>query len=286
MIAATLAGVLGYGFYERKNISYIIKEPNSIFYSFEGIDIDLQRRLNDNGYNTQDNLGVFIDFNMSDLYFLRKLSRENYSNLIDKEKLEKDLLERLGSKDHTYRKHKDYMKRYGIPDESNEQIKKCNVVQLLKLYIALHSFENKEFCNQMGRLIKEDLKDNHHEHGGLVKLRDLKLIFKNYPSIAYGNEFYLPPDEYEREANKKGCFANYHFHATTEDDTIYSGPSGYWNYYGGDIFTFVMEWTFDEGFGEFVITKLKGNNFNVDFCLKDYTEENPGIVIDLGNYSY
>ena len=53
-----------------------------------------------------------------------------------------------------------------------------------------------------------------------------------------------------------------------------------------DLNAFMVEWMIDKGDIEFVITKLKGNNFNVDVCLKDYTEKNPGIVIDMGNYSY
>lgn len=286
LIAATLVGALGYCTYERKNAFYVIKNPSSIFFSLEkGIDIDLQRKLMNNGYGVSD-IGLMFTFNMSDLYFLRKLSKEDYSSLINKEELEKSLLERLGSKDHTYRKHDSWAKKYGIPDESYDQIKKCNIVQLLKLYTALNSFEDEEFCNQMGKLIRMDIKDNEHEQGGLVKLRDFKLVFKPYPSSTYGNYSYTPSEEYEDEAYNKGCFTHYHFHATSEDDTKYAGPSGYWNLLGGDIDYFSIEWIFDKGYVELVVTKLKGNNFNVDACFKDYTEENPGVVIDMGNYSY
>lgn len=237
-----------------------------------------------------DNLGL------SDYYFLKNFPSKDYLNLFDKKKLKENLLERLTKKEHTYRNNEEKTfceewkgENFKIYNESCEQIKECDVLQLLKIYTILNSFENEEFCDKIGKLVDDDLKDKNHEHGGLVQLEKNKLEFKNYPSMLGDgplcNKSYRPSEEYFEDASK-GCFGQYHFHAVEEDSTKSSGPSGTWDYLTGDISWYCDRWAHDKGYVIFIITKLKGKNFNVDICLRDYMEEMSGKIIDLGNYSY
>lgn len=281
VIGAALIGVLGYGFYDRKNICYTITRPYSIGYAIgRGVDISLQRRLDNEGYDIFKNIPLFMDINSSDLYFLKNLSKIDYTDLINREKLENNLIERLSKKEHTYRKFEDYQIDAELTySESYEQIEKCNIVQLLKLYVMLNSLENKEISNGIGELIRSDLRDDNHEHGGLVKLKNLSLVFKNYPSDMEGNEVYNPPRDCQEESYK-GCFADYHLHAVSGEDTDYAGPSYV------DLRSYTIEQIINEGYLGIVITKLKGKEFNIDVWFNDYTEEDSHIIIDLGNYSY
>ena len=187
--------------------------------------------------------------------------------------------------------------------------------QLVRVYLMLDALENEDFRKQIMKEIDLDFQDPQvkqgylaAERGGLIKINNGKLeLFPvlskdalkkredadkpgNYSNnVNSGSNFvYIMPKE---TLEKERFIFDYHIHATKEDDTNSCGPSfslldAIFGRITGDI-GYCSENIMK--FGEshhLVITKLKGNEFNVGYFggEKDKKGKPKIIVLSLGNW--
>lgn len=191
--------------------------------------------------------------------------------------------------------------------------------QLFRVYLVMEELKNKKFLIALGQMIENDLNDYDaikygilkSEHGGLVYLnpevnfQDIRsvtalpfvlkdLFFAKFNTESdNSNNFYLLPEEPYRQ-NKFIAF--FHIHAVADDNSKFAGPSfgARKNKKTGNII-FILDFgvVINEInlLGEshnFLITKLPGNNFNIDYYGGERIKfgQPKIIVLDLGNYSY
>lgn len=209
-----------------------------------------------------------------------------YANSI--ELLKDHVASKLKSVDHTFRKHIPLMPVYG---ESFKNVYEMSSRQLIRVDLLLEALEHEVFKDFVGSLIEDDLNDKFGEHGGLVLFNDVyELVLQSVESADYQekesalNKHYRMP----AEALAKPHIARYHIHASSEDSSKYSGPSGgTFIFRSGDIgncYERTMQCGEDHNI---VITKLRGPAFNIDFYSGELRNNKPVIsVLDLGNYSY
>lgn len=193
---------------------------------------------------------------------LAKLSQDKYQFI-------RELDSELSKDEHNYRKGALYIKY----NEDPKGLVYFNRFDLAKVYILHKNLQNQTFCNTVGAEIESDLRDPYGEHGGLIFMNNGYLDIKDYQNWystfmmpAFNKEYHPISSFYIDSPNS---LVAYHLHACWEDCTLYSGPSE------PDLLVSMGYCTDD-----IVITKLKGNRFNVDF----YSSK--GVIIDLGNYSY
>jgi hypothetical protein len=209
-------------------------------------------------------------------YFLASLSMDDQGQklLKDRAKLEEHILRDLENKNHTY-------PRYANHSEGPEEIKKLNMIQLLKVYKALEALKKKGFINRIAEEIRRDIEDLSSEHGGIILFDQRgELAIKVYPSVSSGNnDFYQPP----KEAIRSDKFSDFHIHARTEDESPFAGPS---DILGGDLSIPVKYARLGLPYTAMLFTKLRGNAFNSDIYFANPEDPLSPVVIDLGNYSY
>lgn len=198
--------------------------------------------------------------------------------------LRKDLTMNLLLKKHSYRPGQE-----SFYDESLNDIDAFSFGQSLRAYLLVDALKDQECVDQVGLMIQDDLADSYSEHGGVVKFNsDLKLFLQTIPGFNFGkdsvnNNTYIVPPEFKYL--EFGQLAQFHFHATQDDDAEYSGPSaGEFS----DVKTIIHQAsTIGEAHG-FVITKLAGNKFNIDYygCVRAVNNNLDVHVLDLGVYTY
>lgn len=152
----------------------------------------------------------------------------------------------------------------------------CDKFDFVSVYNICNQLQNQKFCNSLGKELVDDIDDPYGEHGGLVFFKEDNVIFKPYknPLSDIGDtendSSYLFSDECLKDM--KNAVATYHFHYNPEDLN------------SGDIRheASILDWDVasTRAIDGVVITKLKGNRFNVNFYTSNLSE------IDLGNYVY
>jgi hypothetical protein len=137
---------------------------------------------------------------------------------------------------------------------------------LLKILLLLDELSRPETAALVARGLAEDLDDPERERGGFVRLGPGgQLVLDLQPPANAGlrdDRLLLPPAPAD-------AVAEFHFHATDEDDSDYAGPSA--GGPGSDLFRAARRRV--DGL---VLTSLPGGRFDADF----YTSS--GFVIDLG----
>ena len=183
----------------------------------------------------------------------------------DRNSLEQEIHQDLKGLSVTRRVTVDYIEEFAA------QTERLSTPQLNKINLLLQRLKDDEFRrNEIGSLIREDLKNKKTEFGGLVIFsEENELIFKEYYPENLASDFaYIHPYlNNELEAS----IAYFHLHAISESEMVNAGPSGV----SGDLTT--SEISSKDGI---VITPIGNGMFNIDF----YTPQ--GVVIDLGNYDY
>ncbi|MBI4447579.1 hypothetical protein HY643_01230 [Candidatus Woesearchaeota archaeon] len=227
----------------------------------------------------------------SSLYILRIC---DFTFLFNRQKIEKDLTGKLNRIGHS-RRADDAGQKYR---EGYDQLPKLGRIDLMKANMLVKQLGEKDFCNKIGIIIKDDLSDIYSEHGGVIRADSGSLEFKVVPSLVEDSitllQKILPKSEppkkikdfvseqfngtYTFSGRLADVFSVFHLHAVhTTDysrkgypaDAYYAGPS-----------TPDLNHSKRIGIDGVVITNIGEKKFNIDF----YTTE--GVVIDLGNYTY
>lgn len=172
--------------------------------------------------------------------------------------------------------------------------------QLLRIYLLVNDLESQEFNACIGSLAEEALNDLVSEHGGLVlfdatgrlTLHPIENVYENVRGkIEQGHK----PDKYKirvpylmpPEAWSITNLASYHFHIGREDPSTSVGPSNYKPpFKGGDIKACELGIITLGESHKLVVTKLKGQNFNIYYYGGDRKGNEVITVLDLGNYTY
>jgi len=221
------------------------------------------------------------------------MKRENAEYLIEnQEEVKKQLREKLETLEHTYRPLTSYT-------EGPAGVHNLSVRQLLRVYLIMEALEDQEFRDEIGKGLEADLHDPYSEYGGLgvfenrVKLMEVESEKASEKDPRNNGSYHLPTTKVWGIP----YLFEYHYHATSDDCSFLAGPSHgivtaatsliglsvKGDFVGSEISTIV--------FGEdhsIVITKLKGNNFNIDYFGGEKKEDGqPNMtVLDLGNYNY
>jgi len=208
----------------------------------------------------------------------------------DRGKVKTYIKRELLKRPHSYRKNKSYKE-----DRTQiDNVENINMLYIVKGYVDY--FNNTQNIQKISKLIKQDLGENpFSEEGGIVvdgkngfnfvKVDSRKHSFKNLED----NESYIVP----RWFKHIGHVGLYHFHATTDNDSEYSGPSGSVSgglFDGGDLGVLRHFNNINPYEVHCVITKLTGNKFNADLYFNDVKEGYMGgkinsyeaTVLDLG----
>ncbi len=210
----------------------------------------------------------------------------------DVNKLKTHLKKWLSKKDHCYRKNTDY---YEDPSQI-DRVENINMLYLVKGYADY--LDNNKNIETIAERLKYDIEEDHFsESGGLVVFdEDYKVIFidtnKELNNLENNGSYHLP-----RWFKYVGRIGTIHFHATTNDSTEFSGPSGNAKsarkYFNGDIGCLINNNASNPYEVSCVVTKLKGRKFNADVYFRDVKECLIGkknslqcIVIDMGTYEY
>jgi hypothetical protein len=200
-----------------------------------------------------------------------------------------DLEQMLGTAEHTYRT--DFREEPPQYAETPAEVQRLAAPQRTKAYQLFTALRTDPALRQsIGKIIEEDLKDTKTEHGGLVVYDGLALrMQKHYPTKFTGadpNDHYLDPQSrIDAMPNPDYC-AEYHLHATQDDDGAYAGPSL------GDLYWLQRNTGTRADACGVVITKLKDKKFNVDcYFVPPKSRDDDDflkqvIVVDLGNYSW
>lgn len=206
-----------------------------------------------------------------------------HTQISDIEQITKNLKNKLDHVSHTYRKHIPFFPPY---NEDLNGLKNMSMSQIMRVYLITEALEDDEFIHNVGMQIEQDILDTSCEYGGFIIFDDRNIPVLNPVTSAYtDNHSYLMP---KGAADKTPHIARYHLHASINDCSENSGPSG-----GtliiktgdmGNCYERTMQFGEDHNI---LITKLYGRNFNIDFYSGEMLGKKPHInVIDLGNYSY
>jgi len=208
----------------------------------------------------------------------------------DEEKLKTHLKERLGSKDHCFRKYTDYNEAASQLDD----IENINILYLIKGYVDF--FDDEENVKAIFDIMEKDLQNHYSEEGGLVLYTDAGYRFMRFTKgdnklkNLENNHSYSLPDWFEYI----GRIGIFHFHATKEEDVKYCGPSGSaesdLKFFNGDIGILRSYNEHNPYEMDVVITKLKGDRVNADIYFRDVSRfilksnKSTATILDLGIY--
>ncbi len=238
----------------------------------------------------------------SNNYVIKHASRnEEICGLVQEggeKKIKENLYSKLAGIPHTYRISHGIFSLYPY-SEKPENVQALHPSQLLRTWILMKSLEKQGFIDDIGELIEKALRDPYSEHGGLILFEDTSLTLRNIESTLAKKKDPKYKDAYIMpfKARKIPNVARYHFHAAMDDCSEYAGPSGGFLFLGGDLAAAHGEAIFNNESHGVVMTKLKGQNFNVDYySFRAVVEEgadgkgkvinHPLVVLDLGNYEY
>ncbi len=208
-------------------------------------------------------------------YLNENLSNTNITE--DEESLKKYLINRLKEKQHTPRTNN------SPASEEYSQINELSITQNKIVYLMLNSLKDSSFCNEIGKIIEEDIKNKYSEIGGIVTFKEknkinLKCIeseLSKFKEEENDGQYLLPSDEH---FSKK--IAYFHLHSSKHNEKEFAGPST------TDLFILEAHSTFSILTSEFIITSLEKGMFNVDYTGVDKRKDKKAKVIDLGNYFY
>jgi hypothetical protein len=181
---------------------------------------------------------------------------------------------------HTYRA--DFGGQEAQYSEAPAEVQRLTPAQRTKVYQLLHALQHDRKLRQsIGKTIESDLNDKKTELGGIIAYDGLALRLQEHYPAAFvagdGNNNYHDPPSRKDAALHPDYFADFHLHATGDDDTAFAGPSPpdlVWvgcNMHGRTDSCGV------------VITKLKGKQFNVDLY---FAPAAPDSVIQAGAMTY
>ncbi len=202
--------------------------------------------------------------------------------LADPVKLRGDLSFELGLREHAFRP-----KMGNYYEESILDIGSFSFGQLLRSYLMLEALKDQGFVDSIGSIIVDDLADPFSEHGGVVVFgQDCKPLLLEIPSYVFeqdsanNHSYSISPDFL-----KHPKMSRFHLHASSEDCSWLSGPSV------GDMsdVTSLRARAFLPGESHgFVITKMAGDRFNIDYygCDRVVGRDLDVHVLDLGVYEY
>ncbi|MDD5192056.1 MAG: hypothetical protein PHH54_05760 [Candidatus Nanoarchaeia archaeon] len=210
----------------------------------------------------------------------------------DTKKIQEYLQNQLNKIEQIDREKSDYTEN----SSKISNIKNINTLYLIKEYVDY--FEDPNNLKDITRMLDEDLNDPFSEHGGVIIFEDNKYNFKTINPAKKDLKNLEDNVSYKTPAWTKyvGCLGDFHLHATTEDDSEYAGPSMDGGIlFGGDLAALESETDRNAYRMNCVITKLKGDKFNVDIYFKDVISwhilgsnsaysTGRGIVLDLGVY--
>lgn len=204
------------------------------------------------------------------------------TNFLKEEKncYKKLILDNLKNKKHSYRKN-DQCPETEYYENILPQINLLQTDQLKVIHIMLENLKYRKFKSNIGDIITRDVGDLYVEYGGIIKMnsdKNLKLIEleSDLARLKEYNESYILP----KKVDSIDYFAEFHLHATTYNETPFSGPSS------SDIIIQEAKANRKHQVHEFVITSLKKGKFNIDYYGTDRRINKKSKVIDLGNYYY
>ncbi len=202
----------------------------------------------------------------------------SYNSLLNNESsLKKYIINKLSKKPHTFRTN------HPSSIEDYSQINELSINQNKIIYLMLNALEDSSFCNNIGKIIEEDIKEKYSEIGGIItfkekdkiNLRCIESELSKFKDEENDGQYLLPSDEH---FSKK--LAYFHLHSSKYNETEFAGPST------TDIFILEAHSIFSGLTNEFVITSLEKGKFNVDYAGVDTKLGKNAKVIDLGNYTY
>lgn len=219
---------------------------------------------------------IFDEVGKKDEEYLNE-NLSNTSIIHDEESLKNYLINKLKEKQHTPRTNNP------PSSEDYSQINDLSINQNKTIYLMLNALKDSSFCNEIGKIIQEDIKNKYSEIGGIItfkeknkiKLKPIESELSKLKDEENDGQYLLPSDEH---FSKK--IAYFHLHSSKYDEKEFAGPST------TDLFILEAQATFSNLTNEFIITSLEKGKFNVDYAGVDRKKDKNARAIDLGNYLY
>ena len=196
----------------------------------------------------------------------------------------KELVLRLGKKDHTYRGN--------VHGQTPDDAYWLSPLQRLRVNLLLDAFERQDFVAAIGREIERNPKDGVIELGGFISY--FGSVLEVYPIDADSEakrNFSIGRLEFLRNSH----VSMFHLHALSEDLSLYAGPSS--NDGASDTIACLHAGLDLFDVNHVVFTKLRGKRFNADYYGTEWNVRSGsgGVnvshvewvpIVDLGNYDY
>lgn len=204
--------------------------------------------------------------------YLSECIKEN-PHLQNEEYMRKNIKKEINNSKYTFVNPKnDYIIPYNISE--------LTLNQLQRICLMVESLKDSSFIQEIGSIIKEDVRDKYSEHGGIVLFNENRVYLKTLKSYVKrdtsNDVLYGPPDESFHTPNLGG----FHLHAQTYNEAESANPSDrdlITSYYITDLYNEA---------NDFLITPIKKGIFNINYYGGDKFNSPVIKVMDLGTYTY